>query len=77
MSQQCPALEIEMVDVTMFEEPYTNEDAPTGEKGEEGAPNTRNNFTYMEEIKRTQRVCVDVRKMCKKFEQSLAMGCIG
>ena len=70
MRQQCPELEIEMVDVAMCEEPHTNEDAPTGE---EGAPNTRNEFAYMEEMKRTQRMCADVRKMCKKFERSLAV----
>ena len=58
MRQQCPKLEIEMVDVAMCEEPHTNEGAPTGEEGEEGAPNTRNEFAYMEEIKRTQlHVC--------------------
>ena len=45
MRQQCPELEIEMVDVAMCEEPHTNEDAPTGE---EGAPNTPNEFAYME-----------------------------
>ena len=71
MRQQCPELEIEMVDVAMCEEPHTNEDAPTGE---EGAPNIRNDFAYMEEIKRTQRMCMDVRKMCKKFERSLVVG---
>ena len=70
MRQQCPELEIEMVDVAMCEEPHTNEDAPAGE---EGAPNTRNEFAYMEEMKRTQRMCADVRKMCKKFERSLAV----
>ena len=73
MRQQCPELEIEMVDVAMCEEPHTNEDAPTGEEGEEGAPNTRYDFAYMEEMKRTQRMCADVRKMCKKFERSLAV----
>ena len=73
MRQQCPELEIEMVDVAMCEEPHTNEDAPVGEEGEEGAPNIRNDFAYMEEMKRTQRMCADVRKMCKKFERSLAV----
>ena len=38
----------------MCEESHTNEDAPTGE---EGAPNTHNEFAYMEEMKRTQRRC--------------------
>ena len=70
MRQQCPELQIEMVDVAMCEEPHTNEDAPTGEKG---APNTCNEFAYIEEMKRTQRMCADVRKMCKKFERSLAV----
>ena len=65
MRQQCPDLEIEMVDVSMCEKPHTNEDALAGE---EGAPNTRNDFADMEEIKRTQRMCADARKMCKKFE---------
>ena len=32
MRQQCPEIEIEMVDVAMCEEPHTNEDAPTGEE---------------------------------------------
>ena len=74
MRQQCPEQnQIEMVDVAMCEEPHTNEDAPTGEEGEEGAPNTRNEFAYMEEMKRTQRMCADVKKMCKKFERSLAV----
>ena len=54
----------------MCEEPHTNEDAPTGE---EGAPNTHNEFAYTEEMKRTQRMCADVRKMCKKFERLLAV----
>ena len=44
MKEQCPELEIEMVDVAMCEEPHTNEDAPTGEEGEEGPPNTRYDF---------------------------------
>ena len=70
MRQECPELEIEMVDVAMCEEPHTNEDAPTVE---EGIPNTRNEFAYMEEMKRTQCMCVDVRKMRKKFERSLAV----
>ena len=74
MRQQCHELEIEMVDVPMYKEPHTNEDAPTGEEGEEGAPNTRNDFANMEETKRTQRMCVDVREMCKKLERSLAVG---
>ena len=74
MRQQCPELEIEMVDVAMCEEPHNNEDAPVGEEGEEGAPNTRNGFAYMEEMKKTQRVCAKVRKMCKKFERSLVVG---
>ena len=74
MRQQCPELEIEMVDVAMCEEPHTNEDDPTGEEGEVRDPNTCNDFEYMEEMKRTQRVCVDVRKMCKKFERSLVVG---
>ena len=73
MRQQCPELEIEMVDVPMCEEPHTNENAFVGEEGEEGAPNTRNDFAYMEEMKRTQRMRADVRKMCKKFERSLAV----
>ena len=70
MRQQCPELEIEMVDVAMCEEPHTNEVAP---KGEQGAPNTHNEFAHMEQMKRTQRMCADVRKMCKKFERSLAV----
>ena len=74
MIKQCPKLEIEMVDMAMCEEPHANEDAPAGEEGEEGAPNICNDFAYMEEMKRIQRVRVDVRKMCKKFEQALAMG---
>ena len=41
MRQQCPELEIKIVDVAMCEEPHTNEDDPTGEEGEEGAHNTR------------------------------------
>ena len=41
---------------------------------EEGAPNTRNDSTYVEEMGRAQRMCVDVRKMWKIFEQSLMMG---
>ena len=73
MRQQCPKLEIEMLDVAMCEEPHTNEDAPTEEEGEEEAPNTRNDFAYMEKKKRTQRMCADVRKMCKKFERSHAL----
>ena len=73
MRQQYPELEIEMVDVAMCQEPHTNEDAPTGEEGEEGAPNTRNEFACMEEIKRTQRMCAGVWKMCKKFERSLVV----
>ena len=74
MRQQCPELEIEMVDAAMCEEPHTNEDAPSGEEGEEGAPNTHNDYAYMKEMKRNQRRCVDVRKMCKKFEWSLVVG---
>ena len=62
-----------MVDVAMCEESRTNEDAPTGEEGEEGARNAHNDFAYMEEMKSTQRMCADVRKMCKKFERSLAV----
>ena len=57
----------------MCEEPHTNEDAPAGEEREEGAPNTRYDFAYMEEMKRSQRMCVDVMKMCKKFERLLAV----
>ena len=73
MRQQCPELEIEMVDVAMCEEPHTNEDAPVGEEGEDGAPNTRNDFAYMDEMKRTQRMCVDVRKIHKKFERLIVV----
>ena len=60
-------------DVAMCEEPHTNEDAPAGEEGEEGTPNTSNDFAYMEEMKRTQRMCADVSRMFKNFEQSLAV----
>ena len=42
--------------------------------GEEGAPNTCNHFACVQEMERAQRMCVDVRKMCKKFERSLAIG---
>ena len=41
---------------------------------EEGAPNTHNDFACVDEIERAQLMCAEVRKMCKKFERSLAMG---
>ena len=44
------------------------------ESREEGAPNTRNDFICIEKMERAQRMCMDVRKMCKKFEGSLVMG---
>ena len=44
------------------------------DSGEEGDPNTRNDLTCVEEIERARRMCAEVRKMCRKFERSLAMG---
>ena len=44
------------------------------DSGEEGAPNTCNDFACVQKMERAQRMCVDVRKMCKKFERSLAIG---
>ena len=61
------------VPISDSENTKTDDDVMCLDSGEEGAPNTRNDFTYMEEMKRTQHVCADVRKMCKKFELSLAM----
>ena len=62
------------VSVSDSETTATDDDVMCLDSGEEGTLNTRNDFAYMEEMKRTQRLCADVRKMCKKFERSLVVG---
>ena len=52
----------------------TGDDVMCLDSGEEGAPNTCNDFACVEEMERAQPMRLDVRKMCKKFERSLTMG---
>ena len=62
------------IQVSDSETIQTDDDAMYLDSREDVNSNTHNDLAYMEETKRTQRVCADVRKMCKKFERSLVMG---
>ena len=61
------------VPVSDSESTETDDDVLCLDFGEEGAPNTRIDFTCVEQMERARRMCAEVRKMCQKTERSLAM----
>ena len=73
MGQKYPEEEKGTVDMEMCEDTRTDDDVVFLEFGEDVAPKTCNDSTSAEEMERAERMCEDVRKMCRKFNRSMAL----
>ena len=47
------------------------------DSGEDQAPITGNDSAFAEEMERAERMCANVRKMCRKLDRSMVLACIG
>ena len=73
MGQQYPRQEKVTVDMEMSEETHTDDYVMCVDFGEDVAPTTCNDSASVEEMERAEGMCENVRKMCRKFDRSMAL----
>ena len=73
MGQKYPEEEKGTMDMEMCKDTRTDDDVVFLEFGEDVAPITCNDSTSAEDMERAERMCEDVRKMCRKFNRSIAL----